>query len=478
MANVGTLSVAIAANTKKFVSGMNHARKQLKLFGQSANRVAGMVGGLAAALGAGVSVSAFRRAASDLDRLAKTSAKLGIATERLGGLQYAASQTGVETNKLNMALQRMTRRVAEAAGGSGEAVNALRELGLNAGELNRLSPDQVFSRVATAMQGVSSQSDKVRLAFKLFDSEGVDLVNTLSLGADGLKRMQREARQLGIVFSGEELARVEAFNDSLDRLQRVTGSLGQRIVIDMAPGVEHVVSGLAEAVDGLRNLRGDSTTRSERARRNAPVTAGGLVSEDSLRNGWQTQLWRRAFDDGDRRGQLSASEREAAARRMRESMARTEEQDERRFQGSFAREATNRSLKKQGESIGRMLAGMVNGRQAAMNGIVGRGARLVGAGASAVGAQVAEQNRRQAIAERNASIDQVLSARTRGSVDTFAASRRNLRANVGDVQERTAKAAEKTVETMKDLRRAWRDLIDDGAKLLPAKLGAFADAAG
>jgi hypothetical protein len=42
----------------------------------------------------------------------------------------------------------------------------------------------------------------VRLAFKLFDSEGVALVNLPRDGSDGLDEMRERARDLGIAWSG------------------------------------------------------------------------------------------------------------------------------------------------------------------------------------------------------------------------------------------------------------------------------------
>ena len=145
--------------------------------------------------------AAITKGINSIDQLAKESTKLGVATEKLQLLRHAANLTGVEATKLGTGLQRMTRRVAEAALGTGEAVNALKELNLDARELNRLSPDEVFLRVGDAMRGVSNQSDRIRLAMKLFDSEGVGLVNTLNLTRNELNQMESELKVLGVTIS-------------------------------------------------------------------------------------------------------------------------------------------------------------------------------------------------------------------------------------------------------------------------------------
>ncbi len=180
----------------------------------------GVAGVGSAALAATKLVTSFLNTAAELDKLGKTSDKLGVATERLIGLQFAAEQTGVNTDTLNMALQRMVRRVAEAAQGTGEAKGALIELGISAKQLNELAPDKQFELIADAMQRVDKQSDKVRLAMKLFDSEGVALVNTLALGSQGLSQMHDEAARLGIAFDRDLVGAFERYNDAVFKLSK------------------------------------------------------------------------------------------------------------------------------------------------------------------------------------------------------------------------------------------------------------------
>ena len=153
-----------------------------------AGSVLNMKTAIVGAVGAGGFGALIQSSINAGDELAKTADKLGVTTEALSGLRHAAELTGVSTGTMDMALQRFTRRAAEAAKGTGEAKGALQELGIDAESLVRLPLDQQMNVVADAMQGVGTQSDRVRLAMKLFDSEGVALVNTLGGGADALKQ--------------------------------------------------------------------------------------------------------------------------------------------------------------------------------------------------------------------------------------------------------------------------------------------------
>ena len=191
--------------------------------------------GIGAATAAAGATAAFTKMSmTSIENLAKTADKIGATTETLAGLQHAAKLTGVSTETMNMALQRMTRRVAEAAIGTGEAKGALEELGINAQELVKLPLDQQMAIVADAMKGVGSQADRVRLAMKLFDSEGVALVNTLGGGSEALKEMMAEAQALGTALSRVDAARVEEANDAIDRAKAVFAGVGNQLAVAFA----------------------------------------------------------------------------------------------------------------------------------------------------------------------------------------------------------------------------------------------------
>jgi len=217
-------------------SNLDKLRKQVSLTGVATVAAAG-VGGLGLLTAAGIKLG---------DELAKTSDKLGLSTEGLAGLRNAARLTGVETNKLDLGLQRMTRRVAEAAQGTGEAQNALKELGLDARELAAQSPDEQFRSIAEAMKGVSSQSDRVRLGFKLFDSEGVDLIRTLDLGADGLDAAAREAERFGTAISRVQAREIEMAGDAIGRVRTATEGLSTQLAASLGPSIASAANEFAD----------------------------------------------------------------------------------------------------------------------------------------------------------------------------------------------------------------------------------------
>lgn len=182
------------------------------------------------------------------DALAKTASKIGTTTDALSRLHHASQLSGVSTDTMNMALQRFTRRVSEASKGTGEAVGALRELGINAFDIQKLPLDQRMLVLANAFGEVASESDKLRLAFKLFDSEGAGLINMLNNGADGLSEMFDEAEDLGLVMRQMSANGVERASDAMYKLTSIGKGLFSQFSASLAPAIEFTANALRKVL--------------------------------------------------------------------------------------------------------------------------------------------------------------------------------------------------------------------------------------
>ena len=240
----------MAENVNITIKAFDKTKKGFGSVASGLKKVTGAVFSMRTALVGAAGLAGFgllvKSSLSATDSLAKTASKIGTTTEALGALRYAADITGVATTTMDMALQRFTRRTAEAAKGTGEAKGAIRELGINAQELNRLPLDKRMLVLADAFSGVKSESDRLRLAFKLFDSEGAALVNTLSLGREGLSELLGEAQSLGIVMSSEAAAGVEATNDSLTSLKYLIKGFTDQTVAHLAEGIKLITDRFVE----------------------------------------------------------------------------------------------------------------------------------------------------------------------------------------------------------------------------------------
>ncbi len=132
MAIIGNLIVNLKAQSSKFVAAMERSRKSQDRMRRSSSDLRNSLrrAGAAALAFAGVGGigSTIKSSLDAADKIDKLAIRLGATTEGLSELQHAAELTGVPFQTLTMGLQRMTRRVAEAAQGTGEAKAAIREL--------------------------------------------------------------------------------------------------------------------------------------------------------------------------------------------------------------------------------------------------------------------------------------------------------------------------------------------------------------
>ena len=249
MASAGSITWDLVANSSKFVSELEKANKAGKNWGDKLGKAAKGVATTFAAAGAAAAASLaalYTVTAGNIDEQAKFADKIGLTTDALGGLHHAADLTGVSTENMNLGLQRMTRRVAEAAQGTGTAVDALDRLNLSAEDLNQLSPDEQFLAIADAMGEVEGRSEQVRLAFKLFDSGGVALLNTMDMASDGIRDAMEQAEHLGIALNRIDAAKVENANDAFDNMTKVSAGIARQLTVAFAPAVEAVSTKMLE----------------------------------------------------------------------------------------------------------------------------------------------------------------------------------------------------------------------------------------
>ncbi len=238
MADITTLKVQLTANATKFQTAFKKAearvnkfnkktdeiKKKVAAFAQAAGTVAGpVVAGLtaitaAATAAAAAYVVALNKIRKELNEVAKFSTRIGVGVEELTKLQFAADKASVPVTTLRMGMQRMTRRVSEAAMGTGEAVAALKELGLSADALASSSPDEQLLKIFDAARKLGGQDDRVGVVMKIVDTEGVALAQMAAQGAEARDKERKRAEELGVAMSERAAAGAEVLTDNLTDL--------------------------------------------------------------------------------------------------------------------------------------------------------------------------------------------------------------------------------------------------------------------
>ena len=243
MTNKAQVIITASDRTK---AAFDSAKRNVEGLTSSLFGVRTAITGLIGAAGFGAMI---RSTVESADKIQKLSVSLGASTEALSQYRLVAERSGTTLDSLALIWQRQTRRIAEAAVGTGEARDALRELGLSAEELNRLSPDQQFEVIADAMGQVENQADKLRLAFKLFDSEGArPALQAMADGAEGLRAMRAEADAMGLTLSRVEAEHLVEFKDQLTNIKSSVAGVGQQLVVSLGPALEAASKWLSDAI--------------------------------------------------------------------------------------------------------------------------------------------------------------------------------------------------------------------------------------
>ena len=187
------------------------------------------------------------------DALAKTSRAIGLTTDALQELRFAAGLAGVSQEKLDAGLLRFTKTLGEARAGTGTLITLLKnnnqEL-LNA-ILNARNVDDAFNIATDALRNVGREADRAALATALFGRSGSLIAANL---IPNLKATRQEARDLGLVMDKELLFGAENANDALFRLgEQIRVGLSREVlkntdvILDMADGFAKLIPRIAHA---------------------------------------------------------------------------------------------------------------------------------------------------------------------------------------------------------------------------------------
>lgn len=252
------LSVKLTAITGPFTAGVEAARGALgKLtaataaYRDAASNVASSVGASFSSLarmltsplaliGAGGGIAGFAMLIRSTDEAiaatGRLSDRLGITTEKLTGLQYAAKLAGVDADGLTMGLEKMLKNLSESAG-KGGTIN-LGATKIDAKELVNASPEEAFTRIAEGLKNITNPAERAQAAVDLFGKAGQGLLPLMMQGADGIRAAEAEAQRLGLTFSRVDAAKVELANQAFTRMQAVVQGAVQTLAIQLAPFME------------------------------------------------------------------------------------------------------------------------------------------------------------------------------------------------------------------------------------------------
>lgn len=171
------------------------------------------------------------------DQIAKAAARAGVGVEAFSKLAFAAEQSDIELNTLSKALKEMQLGLSKTSERGGEFADELRDLGISLRELDGLSTDQQFLRIADAVGRVDDAQQRTRLGTEIFGKAFQELAPAIDGGADALREMTEQARIFRLELSEEQVKALTDADDALKKLSLTMKGLGVQFAAFAAGGV-------------------------------------------------------------------------------------------------------------------------------------------------------------------------------------------------------------------------------------------------
>ena len=184
-----------------------------------------------------------------------TSVALGVTTDAIQELGYAAQLNGSSVEGMSDGIRKLSINMQAAASGSEEAAQTFRRLGVQITEGGKLrAADAVLADIADRFKAMPSGARRVAAAVDLFGKSGAALIPTLAVGSAKLAELRQEARDLGIVLDKDTIAAGDDLGDSWDKLKAAADGLRYSIGGPLLEGIRESVDAMVEWVKANRAL--------------------------------------------------------------------------------------------------------------------------------------------------------------------------------------------------------------------------------
>jgi hypothetical protein len=181
--------------------------------------------------------------------------KIGVTTEAVQELGYAAEVSGVSSETLQTGIKHLALGMQELrTKGTGPAAEAFGQLGISFAQLKNESPDQNLERIAQKFQSMPDGARKTALAMQLFGRAGADLIPLLNRGQEGIVDLRNEAERLGIVMSKDDAESFEKLEESTLRIKGSLEGLKNTAIKALLPIIQQMADDLFEWVKANREI--------------------------------------------------------------------------------------------------------------------------------------------------------------------------------------------------------------------------------
>lgn len=163
------------------------------------------------------------------DAARKASQKLGVNSEALQRLQYAANSANVNNETLAQGLRFLAKSGVKDVQGE-------------------------FLKLAETFAAMPDDGEKTRLALEKFGKSGAELIPLLNGGREELEKLFAEAEGAGLIISPEQQKAGEEFNDQLTRVRSAIRGIAFAMGRAMLPAFKRFADIALAAAKGVKRF--------------------------------------------------------------------------------------------------------------------------------------------------------------------------------------------------------------------------------
>jgi len=230
---IGALRVILGVDSASLESGLAQASTGVTKWSAGVKTSVAAAAASFVAFGAVVGASIVK-AMHTADDIGKAAQKLGLTTEELSALRYAAALSDVSMESLSGAMTKLNKNIADVAGGDiGKVSKTFDTLKISVWNANGSvkNGSQVLSEIAGKFETFKDGANKSQIAATLMGKAvGVDMIPFLNTGAAAIEKMKKRAAELGLVLTDETFEAAQDFNDQMRDLKFIMEGLTFKVM--------------------------------------------------------------------------------------------------------------------------------------------------------------------------------------------------------------------------------------------------------
>lgn len=253
--NVFDLAAVLTLDKSGYDSGLDDAEQEASGFGDklkkgfgTAAKVAGAVIGTAASAGAGI-VKMASSSASAMDEIDKASQKMGVSVEAYQEWKHAMDLSGMSIDTMKNGMKTLQTAISK-----NDEVFSDMGISITDASGNLRSSEDIMNEAIIKLSDMEDGAERAALANKLFGRAGVEMAPLLNAGSEAINGMKKEAHDLGLVMSGDDVKAGAKLNDTLGNLKQSFNAIITRVGTSLMPIIQKVADSLLKFMPRLQEM--------------------------------------------------------------------------------------------------------------------------------------------------------------------------------------------------------------------------------